>query len=164
MKNENHNSDFLIPFIVCVIALLLLVIYWAMIYIFLKDWSARSNFGESFGMLEALFSAFTFAGLVFTIYLQRKEIMTQQTELNRTAEIQKDTVKILALSAELSALNALLDKASRDLNRIDEDEKDKEKTINDTIKDLTTKVNNCMIEMQAIKMSNSTTNQPYMTT
>lgn len=44
----------------------------------------RGTFGDMFGGLNALFSGFAFAGIIFTIYLQRQELSLQRTELTLT--------------------------------------------------------------------------------
>ena len=43
-------------------------------------------FGDSFGVLTALFSGLAFAGIVFTILLQREELKLQRKELTLTRE------------------------------------------------------------------------------
>ena len=43
-------------------------------------------FGDSFGVLTALFSGLAFAGIVFTILLQREELQLQRQELRLTRE------------------------------------------------------------------------------
>lgn len=50
----------------------------------LPDLSQHSNFGEMFGGINALFSALAFAGLIYTIILQRKELTLQRLELQLT--------------------------------------------------------------------------------
>lgn len=47
-----------------------------MIY-FLEDWSVRGSFGDLFSDVNALFSALAFAALIYTIVLQREEIISQ---------------------------------------------------------------------------------------
>lgn len=43
-------------------------------------------FGDSFGVLTALFSGLAFAGIIFTILLQREELKLQRKELTLTRE------------------------------------------------------------------------------
>jgi len=45
------------------------------------DYSSFGTFGDMFGTITALFSGLTIAGLVYTIYLQRKEINDTQLEI-----------------------------------------------------------------------------------
>lgn len=39
-----------------------------------KDFAARGQFGDKFGAINALFAGFAFAGIIFTIFLQNREI------------------------------------------------------------------------------------------
>lgn len=49
-----------------------------------SDWPTRGQFGDSFGLINSLFSGLTFLGLILTIYLQRREIKVQLKELKET--------------------------------------------------------------------------------
>lgn len=54
------------------------------------------TFGDSFGALNALFSGFAFAGIIYTIFLQKQELKLQRKELRQTREefiIQNETLK-----------------------------------------------------------------------
>ena len=46
----------------------------------------QAHFGESFGALDALFSGLAFAGVIYTIFLQRKELRFQRLELELARE------------------------------------------------------------------------------
>lgn len=53
-----------------------------------KDMTALGQFGDMFGAANSLFSAFAFAGVIYTILLQRTELQLQRQELEDTrAEI-----------------------------------------------------------------------------
>lgn len=45
---------------------------------------ARGLFGDKFGAINALFSALAFAGIIFTILLQKRELKLQREELEET--------------------------------------------------------------------------------
>ena len=47
-------------------------------------WSDRGTFGDMFGGINALFAGLAFAGLIYTIYLQRDELRLQREELKLT--------------------------------------------------------------------------------
>ena len=47
------------------------------------------QFGDQFGALNALFSALAFAGLIYTIFIQKKELELQRDELRLTREEMK---------------------------------------------------------------------------
>lgn len=44
----------------------------------------RGTFGDMFGAVNALFSGLAFAGIIFTIFLQRRELQLQRSELEET--------------------------------------------------------------------------------
>ena len=53
---------------------------------------AKGQFGDSFGALNALFSGLAFAGIIYTIQLQRKELNYQREELRLTRfELKRST-------------------------------------------------------------------------
>lgn len=51
-----------------------------------EPWEKRGQMGDSFGVLNTLFSGLAFAGIVFTIFLQKKELGLQRNELKLTRE------------------------------------------------------------------------------
>lgn len=78
----------------------------------------RASFGDMFGAVNALFSGFAFAGLIFAILLQREELSLQRGELELTrrelaasSEAHCASAKSLAdqtrLQLHLAQLNAL---------------------------------------------------------
>ena len=75
------------------------VIFW---FAFVIEWfpwwvtDKRGQFGDSFGVVNALFSGLAFAGVICAILLQKKELELQRNELEATrAEItgQKETLQ-----------------------------------------------------------------------
>lgn len=50
----------------------------------LSNQELQGLFGDKFGAINALFSALAFAGIIFTIFLQRKELKLQRQELQDT--------------------------------------------------------------------------------
>lgn len=68
----------LIGLVVFVIAL------WALFAFYVYDMPKRGTFGDMFGGLNALFSGLAFAGIIYTIYLQRSELALQRQELALT--------------------------------------------------------------------------------
>lgn len=53
---------------------------------YFDSWEVRGQFGDSFGGITALFSSLAFAGLIYTIYLQRNELQLQREELKLQRE------------------------------------------------------------------------------
>lgn len=50
----------------------------------LTDIEARGLFGDKFGAINALFSSLAFAGIIFTIFLQKRELKLQREEMEET--------------------------------------------------------------------------------
>ena len=80
-----------------------------------SDWPTRAQIGDSFGLLNALYSALAFAGLVYAILLQRQELGLQREaisqnrkELAKAAESQELAAKTQRDSALLNTYTALL--------------------------------------------------------
>jgi hypothetical protein len=76
----------------------------------------RGQFGDIFGGVNALFTGLAFAGVIYTILLQRRELELQReelrlnrAELSRSARAQMEQVSRLEEAADLSAMTTLLD-------------------------------------------------------
>jgi hypothetical protein len=74
---------------------------------------SAAAFGDSFGGVNALFSAFAFGGLIYTILLQRKELSLQRLELSLTrdelaksATSQEVLTKVSMVTSVLDSVNA----------------------------------------------------------
>lgn len=103
------------------LVILVIVIWLAsaiFIFFFLDDWSERGTFGDLFGAVNALFSGLAFAGLLYTIILQKRdlemqraEIQMNRNELKKSASAQQKSEKALSQQVEqmkvTSRLNAL---------------------------------------------------------
>lgn len=86
----------------------------------------RGTYGDMFGAVNSLFSGLAFAGIVYTILLQRQELSLQREELRLTrlemaksVEAQKDSalaldkqVKLAAIAAQINATTFLLQDAA----------------------------------------------------
>lgn len=82
----------------------IILFLWLGSWVLLKDLDGRGTFGDMFGGINALFSGFAFAGVVFAIFLQKNGLELQRQEL-------KDTRKELAGQKEqLEAQNKTLQK------------------------------------------------------
>lgn len=70
--------------------IIIFVGYWISIVFFgPTGWSEKGQFGDMFGWVNALFSGLAFAGLIYTIFLQRNELSLQREELRATREEMK---------------------------------------------------------------------------
>src|SRR5688572_17432336 len=50
-------------------------------------YETRGQFGDMFGAINSLFSALAFAGVIYTLILQTKEIQEQRKEQNKNEEL-----------------------------------------------------------------------------
>ena len=87
------------------IALLLLVtvvwgLYGFFVYIGFEDYSTRGQSGDMFGGITALFSGLAFAGLIYTLFIQKKELQYQREELSRLVDEQSQTKEHLETQAQ----------------------------------------------------------------
>lgn len=82
-------------------------------------------FGDLFGSINALFSGLAFAGLIYAILLQRRELELQRLELQATREEMKlarseaeRTASAQEATARLSAITTLVDHHRSRIDRI----------------------------------------------
>lgn len=94
MKEKNDN---LAIYIKGAIAVLIIILLWLSTYFLLKDFQPeeRGTLGDMFGTINALFSGLAFAGIIFTILLQKKELGYQRDELKQTRQEFKTQNKTL---------------------------------------------------------------------
>lgn len=62
----------------------------------ISSYEARGTFGDKFGAVNALFSGLAFAGIIYTILLQRKELKLQREELEQTRDVFKEQNEMIA--------------------------------------------------------------------
>ena len=115
-----ENQKLLIQLAFAVIAVWLASV--AVLTWFLPTWGERGTFGDSFGAVNALFSGFAFAGLIYTIVLQRKEIEANREEIRKTNRSQRHAQKVMDAqliqmkqTTQLHALNLLMDYFNRQI-------------------------------------------------
>lgn len=121
MNQPKSNISLLTKMIVLV--LIIWILSTVLIIFGLDNWSDRGTFGDLFGAVNALFSGLAFAGLIYTIVLQkqdlelqRNEIALNRTELRKTAKAQQNSEKALIeqveqmkVASKLNALKTLID-------------------------------------------------------
>jgi hypothetical protein len=61
------------------------VLGWVII-LSIDEWTDRGTFGDMFGAVNTLFSGLAFAGVIFAIILQSKELELQRSELRQSRE------------------------------------------------------------------------------
>ncbi len=86
-KGQNIEKNYSIEIIGTIVAITIVCV-WYNFFFFNdgEDWAVRGQLGDSFGVLNTLFSGLAFAGIVLTILLQRKELSLQRNELKLTRE------------------------------------------------------------------------------
>ena len=90
------------------LALLLGIVagFWAISGWFLYPDKERGTFGDMFGAVNALFSGLAFASLVYTIFLQKRELELQRQELALTrAELEGQKLQLSAQNEVLRLQN-----------------------------------------------------------
>ncbi|MFT5238430.1 MAG: hypothetical protein ACI9M9_002038 [Flavobacteriaceae bacterium] len=121
MKKPKSNIGLLTKMIVLV--LIIWILSTVLIIFGLDNWSDRGTFGDLFGAVNSLFSGLAFAGLIYTIVLQkqdlklqRNEIALNRAELKKTAKAQQNSEKALIeqveqmkVASKLNALKTLID-------------------------------------------------------
>jgi hypothetical protein len=80
--------------------------------------SHRGLFGDLFGCVNALFSGLAFAGLVWTILLQRNDLRTQYTEQKKQSQALQKQLRIMHQSTYLTALPKMIHFWRKDLESI----------------------------------------------
>lgn len=117
---QSHYRALIISFVV-------VIIIWAgsgvVIYYWGQNWSERGTMGDMFGVINALFSGLAFAGLIFTIIMQRQEIITNREEiemnrkeLHKSVRAQQKTQQALQDQAKQTHLTAWVNAMSTVIN------------------------------------------------
>lgn len=83
-NKDNEGTNYTLLIIFSIIVIFLYTVSWYLIDIIIIDVNERGQFGDKFGAVNALFSGLAFAGLIFTIILQKKELALQREELTDT--------------------------------------------------------------------------------
>lgn len=107
--NDNNSHDLTLGIIIVAIVFVIWFISAIIVYYIRPDWLTRGQFGDMFGGINSLFSGLAFAGLIYTIMLQRnelalqrKELILTRNELMRSAKAQEESEK--ALTAQLKSM------------------------------------------------------------
>lgn len=88
-ETTSKKDTYTLLYVLIGVVIILWVISWLSIQGF-YGWSVDNNrgtFGDMFGAVNALFSGLAFAGLIFTIRLQRKDINIQLDDFRRQTKV-----------------------------------------------------------------------------
>jgi tRNA-dihydrouridine synthase len=79
--------------VLCAIVGFLWLANWFLLDRYMGDQAARGQFGDMFGAANALFAALAFAGLIYTVLLQRDQLALQQQEIVESGKTQEQLVQ-----------------------------------------------------------------------
>ncbi|CAB1368193.1 hypothetical protein [Denitratisoma oestradiolicum] len=81
-----------------------------------SSWPERGTFGDMFGAVNTLFSGLAFAGVIYAIFLQSKELELQRqeleltrNELSKSASAQAEQARLMLHTAKINAVSSKLD-------------------------------------------------------
>lgn len=101
-----EKISFLISLFVAVVFIQLL--FGVIIYFTIDTWTNRGTFGDMFGVANSLFSGLALAGIVYAIFLQRRDLKIQREELEltrkeleRSADAQEKSSGLLSRQLEV---------------------------------------------------------------
>ena len=101
--NENSKNSLrgfkAIAFTIWAFALLAIFLIW----IKLPDWQSRGQFGDMFGALNALFTSITLVGVIYTIFLQSRQMRKQEIVNKETLASMSKQLKEMQLSRIMQA-------------------------------------------------------------
>lgn len=87
------------------LVIVLVVVVWATGWL-LYPLKGRGTIGDMFGVVNALFSALAFAGIIYTVWLQKTELQLQRRELELTrAELEGQKLQLAAQNETLRKQN-----------------------------------------------------------
>lgn len=126
-NKESYKGEIHAAIIIVIVIILLWGISWYLIDRFvvssdIKQISTevvQGTFGDKFGAINALFSGLAFAGIIFTILLQRKELELQRNELEQTRDVFSEQGKTLKLQQFESTFFNLLNLHHQIVDAID---------------------------------------------
>lgn len=86
-------------------------LFWALSSWMYPEIECRGQFGDSFGAINALFAGLAFAGVIYAIILQKKELGLQRDELGlQRRELEYTRTEIRGQKEQLQAQNQTLQK------------------------------------------------------
>lgn len=122
VETENPKKDLKFGILISSIVILVWGISGAIIYFTQPDWVTRGQIGDMFGTINSLFSGLAFAGLIYTIMLQRKELSLQRKELRETRTVFQEQSSLLKSQQQISIFFNMLENHRalvKSLNQID---------------------------------------------
>ena len=144
-ENIDSKSEYRNEIIIAIISVLVIIILWLASWYLIdsyvvptdvnKTLEARGTFGDKFGAINSLFAGLAFAGIIFTILLQRKELQLQRDELSSTRGVFEKQNDMLSQEKFESTYFQMLSLFHSIVNSIDIRKNNSEKTIIKTGRD-----------------------------
>lgn len=115
MGEETEEKNYKFLYILFVAVIVLWTLFEFVPFKLFSTWQERGTFGDSFGAINSLFSGLAFAGIIYTIILQKNELQLQRQELaytrrelERSASAQEESEKTLKEQSRLMEEQAKL--------------------------------------------------------
>lgn len=105
-KNSDDSKNIIKMWVVMVILSFFWVSSGLTLYFMFPEWDGRGTFGDMFGTTNSLFSGLAFAGIIYTIFLQRVELRLQREELKLQREAVENSTNELAGQKNLMDLQS----------------------------------------------------------
>ena len=106
MKTEDDKVGIFIWAIVLVT--IVQIVGGVVLFFVFDDWNNRAAFGDMFGFLGSFFTGLAFAAVIYSLFLQRKELKLTQAEFKKSVKAQTEQADSLRETALLNALNTLV--------------------------------------------------------
>lgn len=84
MEENRKKNSYWIMIVWFSTVILMWILSWIYVDYTIQESAARGAFGDKFGFINALFSGLAFAGVIYTIYLQRAELELQRKEIRQS--------------------------------------------------------------------------------
>lgn len=135
IRNEKEGKYFGIGVKLFLGVIILWILCFILVLFVVPKLSDSGLFGDSFGVLNTLFSGLAFVGVIIAIFmqkeelsLQREEVKMQRIETARLADTQEKSTKIFAIQAEamrtsanIGGLSASLDAVNKSIEEESQD-------------------------------------------
>ncbi|HEX8480809.1 MAG TPA: hypothetical protein VF650_02780 [Allosphingosinicella sp.] len=100
-KREARAPSLLGLFLLCLLVVLVWVLVTWGIHSFFPNWSDSGPVGDTFGAVNALFSGLAFAGVVYALNLQRRDLFAQREEMLEARRVSEDQLAEMRAAREL---------------------------------------------------------------
>lgn len=91
-------------------------VVWASSALIMLNLDNRGEYGDMFGAVNSLFSGLAFAAFIVTLLMQKQELEDNRLELKRSADAQKKSASLSALTTLLNEYNLQLEKYHQEIN------------------------------------------------